>query len=57
MKLMGHSTVTVSQRRAHPSPDAMSRRMEAWNTARLRGVGTDSGQWPRPIPLKNLQAF
>jgi hypothetical protein len=43
MKLMGHGTVTVSQRRAHPSPEAMSRRMEARNTAWLRGVGAHSG--------------
>jgi hypothetical protein len=40
---MGHSTVTVSQRRAHPLAEAMSRRMEGWNTARLRGVGAHSG--------------
>jgi hypothetical protein len=43
LKLMGHGTVTVLQRYAHPSPEAMSHRMEGWNTARLRGVGPDSG--------------
>ena len=46
MKLMGHSTVTVSQRYVHPSPEAMENavpRMEGWNAARLRGVGTNLG--------------
>jgi hypothetical protein len=46
MKLMGHSTVTVSQRYVHPSPEAMDNavsRMEAWNRARLHGVGTNLG--------------
>jgi hypothetical protein len=46
MKLMGHSSVTVSQRYVHPSPDAMERavtRMEDWSSARLRGVGTNMG--------------
>jgi len=40
MKLMGHSSVTVSQRYVHPSPEAMERAvtwMEAYNT---HGVGT-----------------
>ena len=46
MKLMGHSTVTVSQRYVHPSPEAMENaitRLEAWNTARRSGVGTNIG--------------
>ncbi|MGA2149726.1 MAG: site-specific integrase [Bryobacteraceae bacterium] len=46
MKLMGHSTVTVSQRYVHPSPEAMERavsRMEAYNTAGVYGVGTNLG--------------
>jgi integrase len=46
MKLMGHSTVTVSQRYVHPSPEAMENavsRMEAWNRARLHGLGTNLG--------------
>src|SRR5215469_11416513 len=44
MKLMGHSTITVSQRYVHPSPEAMDNavsRMEAWNRLRLHGVGTN----------------
>ena len=44
MKLMGHSTVTVSQRYVHPSPEAMESavtRMEAYNRAGF-GVATIS---------------
>jgi integrase len=40
MKLMGHSTVTVSQRYVHPSPEAMENavsRMEAYNQAKPSG--------------------
>ena len=45
MRLMGHSTVTVSQRYVHPSPEAMENavsRMEVWNTSRMH-VGTNLG--------------
>jgi integrase len=58
MKLMGHSTVTVSQRYVHPSPEAMESavsRMETWNTARLRGVGTNSGTVAEAENGKNQQ--
>jgi integrase len=43
MKLMGHSTVTVSQRYVHPSPQAMESafsRLEAYNTGQPQRVGT-----------------
>ena len=46
MKLMGHSSVTVSQRYVHPSPETMENaitRMEAYNRAGVRGVGTNLG--------------
>jgi hypothetical protein len=46
MKLMGHSTVTVSQRYLHPSPETMERavsRLDPYNTVNVRGVGTKSG--------------
>jgi len=46
MKLMGHSTVTVSQRYVHPSPETVERavsHMEAYNSVNVRGVGTKSG--------------
>ena len=45
MRLMGHSTVLVSQRYVHPSPVVMENaisRMEAYNTAIVQGVGTKS---------------
>ena len=47
MRLMGHSTVTVSQRYVHPSPEAMESavsRLEAWNRTRLHEVGTNLAQ-------------
>ena len=46
MKLMGHSTITVSQRYVHPSPESVERavgRMEALNECKLREVGILSG--------------
>src|SRR5207249_9993205 len=46
MKLMRHSTITVSQRYVHPSPESVERavsRMEALNTGKLNGVGILSG--------------
>jgi integrase len=49
MKLMGHSSVTVSQRYVHPSPESVERafiRLEALNVAELQRVGIESG-----IPL------
>jgi len=46
MRLMGHSTVTVSQRYVHPSPEAIEyavSRTEIWNASRMLGVGTNLG--------------
>ena len=46
MKLMGHSSVTVSQRYVHPSPETMERaveRLEALNERKRQQVGTDLG--------------
>ena len=46
MRLMGHSTVTMSQRYVHPSPVAMENavsQMEFWKSKQLRGVGTNLG--------------
>jgi len=45
MRLMGHSTVTVSQRYVHPSPEAVESavsRMDGLNLRRV-GVGTNLG--------------
>lgn len=55
MKLMGHSTITVSQRYVHPSPEAVELavgRMEALNARKLEEVGIVSG-----IPPKEGQAL
>ncbi len=55
MKIMGHSTVTVSQRYVPPSPEAMNNvvsRMEAWNKLRLHGVGTNLGTVNGLVPRK-----
>jgi integrase len=60
MKLMGHSTVTVSQRYVHPSPEAMDNavsRLEAWNRARLHGVGTNLGTTNTMDSIENLQVI
>jgi integrase len=46
MKLMGHSTVAVSQRYVHPSPESMENavsRLEALNESKVQGVGTKVG--------------
>jgi hypothetical protein len=42
MKLMGHSTVVVSQRYVHPSPEGMERafeRMQELNAAAAKRIG------------------
>jgi integrase len=46
MRLMGHSSVTVSQRYVHPSPESVERafaRLEAMNGAKRREVGIPVG--------------
>jgi len=46
MKLMGHSTVTVSQRYVHPSPESMETavgRLEALNASKRQEGGTKVG--------------
>jgi integrase len=46
MRLMGHSTVTVSQRYVHPSPESMENavsRLEALNASKVREGGTKVG--------------
>ena len=54
MRLMGHSTVTVSQRYVHPSPETVElafSRLERLNKTRLEavrsGVGTKVGTTDR----------
>ena len=41
MRLMGHSTVTVSQRYVHPSPEAVELAYERLNALNLRRVPTN----------------
>ena len=58
MRLMGHSTVTVSQRYVHPSPETIESavsRLEAWNITRLHRVGTDLGTVAEPESAMGLQ--
>ena len=60
MELMGHSTITVSQRYVHPSPEAMENavsRMEKWNTEKLRGVGTEMGTVTGADGSQNVQVI
>jgi hypothetical protein len=40
MRLMGHSTVTVSQRYVHPSPEAVELAYERMTMLNRRGVPT-----------------
>lgn len=42
MRLMGHSTVTVSRRYLHPSPEAVERAFERLNAMNLQRVPTNS---------------
>ena len=42
MRLMGHSTVTVSQRYVHPSPEAVERAFERLTAMNLQKVTTVS---------------
>jgi site-specific recombinase XerD len=43
MRLMGHSSVTVSQRYVHPSPEAMERAVERLQALNGRALGPDDG--------------
>lgn len=57
MKLMGHSTIAVSQRYVHPSPESVERavsQMEALNVRKLHEVGILSGI-PQTAPAVSLQ--
>lgn len=50
MKLMGHSTVTVSQRYVHPSPEAIELAYERLTAMNLRRVSTISPAVPQVRP-------
>ena len=49
MKLMGHSTVTVSQRYVHPSPEAVELAFERLTAMNLRRVPQISPQWNKAV--------
>ncbi len=63
MRIAGHSSITISQRYVHPSPEAIERafeKLEARNSnASERGVGIESGievkPADRPVRRKQLQ--
>ena len=50
MKLMGHSTVTVSQRYVHPSPEALELAYERMMNLHLHRVATVSATLAGVIP-------
>ena len=54
MKLMGHSTVTVSQRYVHPSPEALELAFARIAGVELQVVGTNMGTVTEP-PISSLQ--
>jgi len=59
MKLMGHSTITVSQRYVHPSPESTERavgRMDALNVRKLQEVDEAGILSGIPITLKAVAA-
>jgi len=43
MCMMGHSTVTVSQRYVHPSPEAVELAFERLTAMNVQKVGIESG--------------
>ena len=54
MRLMGHSTVTVSQRYVHPSPDAVELAFGRMISMSLQKVGTKMGT-PDPLVSGEIQ--
>jgi hypothetical protein len=39
MRIAGHSSVAVSQRYVHPSPESLDRALERWKAMNRRAVG------------------
>jgi integrase len=61
MRLMGHSTVTVSQRYVHPTPEAMENavsRMEAYNRAivpaKVPTVESEEFEKNEQVPIESI---
>jgi site-specific recombinase XerD len=60
MKLMGHSTVIVSQRYVHPSPESVERafsRLEALNESARQKLGTNLGTSTSAAAGSDEEAF
>ena len=57
MRLMGHSTVTVSQRYVHPSPEAVELAFGRLMALNLQKVGTKLGTTKKTANRKNQQAI
>ncbi len=51
MRIAGHSSITVSQRYVHPSPEAMERAME-----RLQLAGNGTEKAPEILPPATISA-
>lgn len=55
MRLMGHSSVTVSQRYVHPSPEAMERAVERLQIMNDKALGS-GGQGAETVEIRQLPA-
>jgi hypothetical protein len=54
MKLMGHSTITVSQKYVHPSTDAMKAAIRGMSEAALPKVSTKVLKMAKRVSAANL---
>ena len=55
MRLMGHSTVTVSQRYVHPSPEAVELAFGRLMALNLQKVGTNMGTVEQAVTMEIKQ--
>ena len=46
MRIAGHSSVVISQRYVHPSPESLERAFERLEALRMQKVGTNMGTPP-----------
>jgi integrase len=59
MKIAGHSSVTVSQRYMHPTPEGMERafeRLQDLNATKFAETGTESARVPAKVPTTREKA-
>jgi len=60
MKIAGHSSVTVSQRYVHPTPEGMERafeRLEDLNATKFAETGTEGARVPAKVPTSREKAI